>query len=325
MADSERARRPRPSAAARRRRALDNAQDKRESLVTFRSSRYRPSCASRRRSSTRSSRIASSASACPCSSRATSASTAALLGLDASDLLAQYHKQSSLKEIQIQPSKTIKLRDERQITVWIVAVVILAALVVALGVWWSNGGRFPVAPRSRRRHRRAPSPARARSATPLPQRTGSAPPAAAPTPESWRRADTANLSAALRRGLRRRESRVGHRPRPGPPQPPPRRDRRSRPPSADATTPRPVVPGRARRTFRARELGGDQRRARPASVLRHRQERPQREAQRRAAVRGRARQLGRCEDRARRRGLPRADERQARRLRALQRRRRLED
>lgn len=62
------------------------------------------------------------------------------LGLDARDLLAQYAKQSSLKDVQIQPSKTIKLRDERQITVWILALFVLAALVVALGVWWWSGG-----------------------------------------------------------------------------------------------------------------------------------------------------------------------------------------
>ncbi len=67
----------------------------------------------------------------------------AFLGVDVPDLLAQYYKQSSLKEVQVQPSKTIKLHDERQITVWIVAALILAALVVALGLWWSNGGRLP--------------------------------------------------------------------------------------------------------------------------------------------------------------------------------------
>jgi len=64
------------------------------------------------------------------------------LGLDVRDLLAQYYNQSSLKEVQIQPSKTIKLTDERQITVWIVATLILAALVVALGFWLWNGGGF---------------------------------------------------------------------------------------------------------------------------------------------------------------------------------------
>ena len=62
------------------------------------------------------------------------------LGLDVRDLLAQYTKQSSLKDVQIQPSKTIKLRDERQITVWILALFVLVGLIVALGVWWWSGG-----------------------------------------------------------------------------------------------------------------------------------------------------------------------------------------
>src|SRR5215831_19760129 len=43
------------------------------------------------------------------------------LGLDTRDLLARYYEQTSLKEVQVQPSKTIKLRDERQITVWVIA------------------------------------------------------------------------------------------------------------------------------------------------------------------------------------------------------------
>jgi cytoskeleton protein RodZ len=69
-----------------------------------------------------------------------------LLGLDVGDLLALYYKQVSLQEIQIQPSKTIRLRDERQITVWIIAGLIIAALVAALGVWWWNGGGFTLGP-----------------------------------------------------------------------------------------------------------------------------------------------------------------------------------
>jgi cytoskeleton protein RodZ len=67
----------------------------------------------------------------------------AFLGLDYRDLLAQYYQQNVLKEIQIQPSKTITLRDERQITVWIVALFVLAALAVAFAVWWMNGGTLP--------------------------------------------------------------------------------------------------------------------------------------------------------------------------------------
>jgi cytoskeleton protein RodZ len=66
------------------------------------------------------------------------------LGLDYRDLLAQYYKQTSLTEVQIQPSKTIRLRDERQITVWVLAAVVLLVVIVGLAVWWLNGGGFGI-------------------------------------------------------------------------------------------------------------------------------------------------------------------------------------
>ncbi len=78
------------------------------------------------------------------------------LGLDIRDLLVQYYKQNSLKDVQIQPSKTIKLRDERQITVWIIAMLDLGCA--------RRGARRLVVERSfarrccqRPRRRRAPS------------------------------------------------------------------------------------------------------------------------------------------------------------------------
>ena len=67
------------------------------------------------------------------------------LGVDYQVLLALYHKQTKLEEVQIQPSPTIRLRDERQITVWIVATVVLAVIIVGLGVWWARGGRIDIA------------------------------------------------------------------------------------------------------------------------------------------------------------------------------------
>jgi cytoskeleton protein RodZ len=88
------------------------------------------------------------------------------LGLDFNDMLALYYKQTSLPDVQIQPSRTIKLHDERQITSWVVSGVILLALIAALAVWWSNGGSFQ-APAVRN----APEPA---------ETTDAAPPAAAP-------------------------------------------------------------------------------------------------------------------------------------------------
>ena len=47
------------------------------------------------------------------------------LGLDVRDLLALYYKQTTLADVEIQPRRTIKLRDERQITSWILAAIVL--------------------------------------------------------------------------------------------------------------------------------------------------------------------------------------------------------
>jgi cytoskeleton protein RodZ len=67
------------------------------------------------------------------------------LGLDVPDLLALYYKQTTLADIEIQPRRTIKLRDERQITSWVLAAIVLVALVVGLAAWWWSGGRFGAA------------------------------------------------------------------------------------------------------------------------------------------------------------------------------------
>ena len=67
------------------------------------------------------------------------------LGLDVADLLALYYKQTTLAEIQIQPSRTIKLRDDRQITAWAVAAIVLLLVILGLGAWWWNGGTFGAA------------------------------------------------------------------------------------------------------------------------------------------------------------------------------------
>lgn len=97
----------------------------------------------------------------------------ARLGLNVADLLALYYKQTTLADVQIQPSRTIKLRDERQITVWALALVVLLLVIVGLGVWWLNGGRFGAA-------LSAPSTAAPVTTAPEPQRV---PPAAIPAPE----------------------------------------------------------------------------------------------------------------------------------------------
>jgi cytoskeleton protein RodZ len=58
------------------------------------------------------------------------------LGLKYPDLLAEYYKLVEPQEVVLAPSRTIKLRDERQITVWIIAALALALLAVFLMVWW---------------------------------------------------------------------------------------------------------------------------------------------------------------------------------------------
>ena len=58
------------------------------------------------------------------------------LGLDYGDLLAVYYRQVAVHEVDIRPSRSIKMRDARQITIWIVAAVALVAVAVGLAVWW---------------------------------------------------------------------------------------------------------------------------------------------------------------------------------------------
>ncbi|HUQ53075.1 MAG TPA: RodZ domain-containing protein [Gammaproteobacteria bacterium] len=105
------------------------------------------------------------------------------LGLDVRELLALYYKQTTLADVQVQPSRTIKLHDDRQITTWVLAAVVLLLVAVGLAVWWWNGGSFSALPLTRS------APAPAVSATPssaeaaAPQRRSVEQPAA-PTPTS---------------------------------------------------------------------------------------------------------------------------------------------
>jgi cytoskeleton protein RodZ len=67
------------------------------------------------------------------------------LGIDVRDLLALYYKQTTLADVEVQPSRSIKLRDERSIASWVVLAVVLV-LVVVLAYWWWNGGSFASLP-----------------------------------------------------------------------------------------------------------------------------------------------------------------------------------
>lgn len=66
------------------------------------------------------------------------------LGVDVRDLLALYYRQTKLADVQVKPNRTIKLRDERKIRGWILAVVVLLVVAVGLAVWWWRGGSFDV-------------------------------------------------------------------------------------------------------------------------------------------------------------------------------------
>jgi len=69
----------------------------------------------------------------------------ARLGVNVADLLALYYKQTTLADVQVRPNRTIKLRDERQITSWVLAAIVLLTVIVGLAVWWWNGGSFGAA------------------------------------------------------------------------------------------------------------------------------------------------------------------------------------
>jgi cytoskeleton protein RodZ len=57
------------------------------------------------------------------------------LGLEYKDLLAAYYRLVEPQEFSIAPSRTIKLHDERQVTMWVLAALVIGLLGVFLFVW----------------------------------------------------------------------------------------------------------------------------------------------------------------------------------------------
>jgi cytoskeleton protein RodZ len=57
------------------------------------------------------------------------------LGLDYGDLLAQYYRQVDIREVPVVRQRPIRLRDEPQITQWIMAGVVLLTLIGGFTVW----------------------------------------------------------------------------------------------------------------------------------------------------------------------------------------------
>jgi cytoskeleton protein RodZ len=61
------------------------------------------------------------------------------LGLDYGALLARYERQANAEEVLITPVRPIRLRDERQVGLWIGALLALVLLAAAIAVWWWSG------------------------------------------------------------------------------------------------------------------------------------------------------------------------------------------
>lgn len=60
------------------------------------------------------------------------------LKLSYDDVLVEYYRVADPRDVTIAPSRVIRLRDERQITIWVVAGVVIALLGVFLFLWWTS-------------------------------------------------------------------------------------------------------------------------------------------------------------------------------------------
>jgi len=66
------------------------------------------------------------------------------LGLEYADLLAEYYRQAEVRDVPMMANRPIRLRDEQQISQWVVASLILATLVVGFGIWYLSNDAPPV-------------------------------------------------------------------------------------------------------------------------------------------------------------------------------------
>lgn len=67
----------------------------------------------------------------------------ARLGLDVGQLVAEYDASPASSRVVVAPSRTIKLRDDRQVTVWIVAGLALVLVIAFLLIWWLGLPELP--------------------------------------------------------------------------------------------------------------------------------------------------------------------------------------
>jgi cytoskeleton protein RodZ len=61
-----------------------------------------------------------------------------LLQLDYEELKAAFENQTNAEDIRLRPNTSIQLRDERQITIWIIAAIAVLIVAGALALWWFN-------------------------------------------------------------------------------------------------------------------------------------------------------------------------------------------
>jgi cytoskeleton protein RodZ len=81
------------------------------------------------------------------------------LGLDVRELIALYEKAGEQPEVELAPTKGIHLRDERQISLWVVAALALVFIGGGLSYWWWRQAEIDSTPVAADASRDADAPA----------------------------------------------------------------------------------------------------------------------------------------------------------------------